>query len=350
MTDQIPPEQFSPKNFRKATEKNRNNAVIDDNGTVFLKDGSVWPGGLPILEPKTGLEIMANVKFGCFWDDTYAPRTVKFVNKNGEVYDTNKAVSRHLAMTGRLTNPPIGAFPGYEHVFSRNLDVFKYPRHLVGMGVYKVKYYDDAKRKDTGFIYHPALKRTMRFSTTNYQDIIEGSDITHGDIKGLREPFSNWKFKHLKTCYMLFPEPKSPFPFFDEKGNLSNQLKFDVKQIYPRLGWTIYPIHIVESKYRHKHIYGKKILYVHAYPYWPSTDYIASFDAYNQKMQLWKSYLQPRGFNYILDDELYISNSGAIAYDLQANHSTQSWILLDLNRAHYKPKDITFKQLINLGR
>jgi len=114
MANQLSPRQFYPKQFYDATERNKGKAVIDENGTVYLKDGSIWPGGFPFPESTTGLEIMANVKFGCFWDDTYAPRTVKFVNKNGEVYDTNKAVSRHLAMTGRLTNPPIGVSPGCE--------------------------------------------------------------------------------------------------------------------------------------------------------------------------------------------------------------------------------------------
>jgi hypothetical protein len=350
MANQISPRQFYPKQFYEATERNKGKAVIDENGTVYLKDGSIWPGGFPFPETKTGLEIMANVKFGRGWDDNYSIRTTSLINKDGKVYITNKAVNRYLAMTGRLTNPPLGTFPGYEHVSVRLLSVLKYPRHLAGLVNYIVKYYDDAKNPDTGFIYLPAFKKTIRFTTTNYQDLIQGNDMTKGDVEGLREPFSNWKFKHIKTCYMLFPEPKSPFPLFDKKGNLSNQLKFDVEQKYPRLGWTVYPIHIVEAKCKHNHIYGKKILYVHAYPYWPCKDNIVSFDAYNPKMQLWKNYLQAKGHHYILDGEPYTNSYGGFAFDLQINHSTQTWLFQQLNRSKYKPKDVTFKQLIEFGR
>jgi hypothetical protein len=350
MANQLSPRQFYPKQFYDATERNKGKAVIDENGTVYLKDGSIWPGGLPFPETKTGLEIMANVKFGRGWDDSYCPMTSRFINKNGKVYETIKEEFKSLAMTGRLVNPPIGAFHGHEHVSSRSTHVFKYPRKIRGLANFIVKYYDDAKNPDTGFIYLPALKRTIRFCNTDYQDILEGSDFTMGDVKGLSEPFSNWKFKHIKNCYMLFPKPKSSFPLFDEKGNVSNQVKFDVGQKYPRLGWTIYPMHIVEAKCKQKHIYGKKILYVHTYPYCVSEDNIVSFDAYNQQMQLWKAYLQLRGYHYILDGEPYTSSYGGFAFDLQANHITQSWLFQELNRSKYKLSDVTFKQLIELGR
>jgi hypothetical protein len=349
MGNQLPSEQFHPKIFQEATERHKGKAVIDENGTVYLKDGSIWPGGLPLLGAKTGLEIMANVKFGRCWDDMHASRQIRLINKNGKVYKTVKAITLQLAMTSRLINPPLGAFPGRENISEKRLSINHYPRNLRGMGNFIVRYYDDAKTPDTGFIYLPAFKKTMRFSTTNWQDNVAGSDVTWGDAHGLYEPFSDWKFKYIKTSHMLFPEPKSPFQLI-EKYNINEKLKFDVGQKFPRLGWTIYPMQIVEAKCKHKHIYGKKILYTHVYPYWPSVNDLVCFDAFDRKMELWKLYVNPKGYHYILDGEPYVSNHGGLIYDLQVDHFTQALIDIKLNSSKYKSEDIKLDHLIRFGR
>ena len=135
-------------------------------------------------------------------------------------------------------------------------------------------------------IHLPAFKKVMRFTTTNYQDNIEGADLTWGDIGGLNEPFSNWKFKYIKTGYNLAVEPKSPFPLTDEDGEVSDQVKYDVGRKFPRIGWTIFPMHVVEAKCRQKHIYAKKTLYFFAYPYWLCTYGIGLMDGYDNKIAL----------------------------------------------------------------
>jgi hypothetical protein len=199
-------------------------------------------------------------------------------------------------------------------------------------------------------MYLPAFKRIMRFSTTTWQDNIIGSDMTGGDGRGLQEPLSTWSFKLIKNAYILFPESKSPFPIIDKDGNFNEQLKFDLGRKYVRLGWRIYPMHIIEGKCKHKHIYGKKILYVHEYPHWPSGSQITSVDSYDRKMELWKSFYVPKGYYYKLNGEPYTTSHGGIMADLQSDHITQVYFIQELNKRGYKPEDITIKSLIQLGR
>jgi len=69
-----PPEEIVPKFFLEATERNKGQAVMDENRTVYLKDGSLWPGGIPFPDPKNGNEVMANFKYGSTCDDyTFSP-------------------------------------------------------------------------------------------------------------------------------------------------------------------------------------------------------------------------------------------------------------------------------------
>jgi hypothetical protein len=154
----------------------------------------------------------------------------------------------------------------------------------------------------------------------------------------------------VKDGYILLPEPKSPFPLTDDVGNLSDLLKFDVGKKFPRLGWTIYPVHIIEAKCKHKHVYGKKVLYIHRAPILTPLMNFGAFDAYDRKMLLWKGLFWPKGNHYVYEGEPYASNSGAYTRDLQDNHTTQSWMNITMNKWKYKPSDVNLKQLIQLGR
>jgi hypothetical protein len=350
--EQLTPEQMVMKNFLEITERNKGKAVMDKNGTVyFQKEGTLWPGGIPFPKPKTGLEIMANEKFGLVWDDLQnSPIRMDFIDRSGKLYKTSIQMHKYLHMTGRMVIPPLGAFAGSEDMFYKRLMVTKSPRNIKGMGQFTVRYYDDSANPDTGFMYLPAFKRIMRFSTTNWQDNIIGSDITSGDGRGLQEPLSTWSFKLIKTNYMLFPECKSPFQLLYEDGTFDKQLKFDLDRKYVRLGWRIYPIHIIEGKCKFKHIYGKKILYVHEYPHWPSGAQITAVDSYDRKMELWKSFFLPKGYYYELNGEPYASDHGGIMEDLQADHVTQVFFISNLNKMELKPQDITIKSLIQAGR
>ncbi|MDY6971088.1 MAG: DUF1329 domain-containing protein [Thermodesulfobacteriota bacterium] len=352
MAPQLPPDQIGPKFFRDATERNRGKAIIDENGTVYHeKMGTLWPGGLPFPEPKTGLEVAANVKYGCVWDELRNfPNTMIYVDSKGHAYKKVGMDQRYVYCTTRTKLPPLGAIAGYEDIMFKRLIITTFPLELKGLGQYTVRYYDDSKTYDTGFAYLPAFKRTIRVSATIWQDNIAGSDLTSGDGQGLQEPYSSWDFKLLETKYTLLVEPKTPFPLLDKKGNIDKRVQFDVGEKFPRLGWTIWPVHVLEATPRIKHVYGKKILYTNAWPYWPSSVQFALTEMYDRQMKLWKVYPSNKGYYYILDGEPYTSEWGLFIYDLQSDHITQYWYISNLNGQNYVPDDITLKTLLEVGR
>ncbi|MDY6971461.1 MAG: DUF1329 domain-containing protein [Thermodesulfobacteriota bacterium] len=349
---QLPPEQIVPKYFIEATKRNRGKAIMDENGTVYYnKAGALWPGGLPFPIPKTGLEVAANVKFGTVWDDLRNyPVSIMFIDSKGRNY---KRVDQNMLFTycnTRTQVPPLGSIPGYEKIMFKRLIVITFPLELKGVGQYTVRYYDDAKNYDTGFAYLPAFKRTIRVSATTWQDNIAGSDPTYQDGQGISDPYSNWDFRLIEPRYILMPEPKSPVPLLDEKGEINGNVQFNVGRKFPRIGWTVWPMYMVEAVPRAKNIYGKKVAYVNAWPYWPSILQFGLIDMYDRQMKLWKTYISHRGNHYVHNGEPYTTSYMNLVYDLQADHMSQFWMLTDLNRHGYKPQDITMKTLLKAGR
>ncbi|MDY6974045.1 MAG: DUF1329 domain-containing protein, partial [Thermodesulfobacteriota bacterium] len=322
---QIPREMHVPDWFRNMTKKNKGKAVIDENGTCYYeKMGVLWPGGLPFLEPRNGLEVLANVKYGVVPDDfRNYPNMMILIDSKGKPYKTIGMDHRIMYFTSRKTLPPIGAIPGYEEVGWKKISVMTSPHELKGLGQYNVRYYDDSKYYDTGFAYLPAFKRTIRISSTTWQDNIGGSDLTYGDGQGLQEPYSDWSFELVGVQYMLLPEPKSPFPVLDEKGRIDKRLEFDINKKYPRLGWAIWPVWVVEATPRIKHIYGKKILHVPAWPYWTPLAQIKLAEIYDKQMKLWKFYLAMMG-DYNVTEKC-VTDWGLFLPDLQTGHMSQYW-------------------------
>jgi len=354
MGNNLPPEELVPRFFWEATERNKGKATIDKNRTVFLKDGSPWPGGLPFVEPKNGLEVMANQKYGHGNDDAFVTNyLVHYINKKGKIYKTSNMEIFIAYPTGRLKIPPIGAVPGMENINFRHIAGFTYPLEMKGLGQLTIRYYDDNKDPDAGFVYLPAFKRTIRISATTYQDNMGGQDLTWGDPEGLREPFRYWRFKLLERKHMLIPEPcgdpdGGPYTAVSTEGIDSN-IKFDLGSKFVRLGWAATPVHVVEATPKIKHIYGKKILYIYAPPYWTSSMPIVLTDIYDRQGKLWKCYIDHKRDLQVIDGESYCSASGFTMHDLQKGHTSRHWYTYKLQYG-LKPESITLKKLFEMGR
>ena len=352
-TMNLPPEKLLAKHFRDATERNRGKAVMDENGTVYYeKIGTVWPGGLPYPEPENGMEVMANAKFGRVWDEWFTdPNVILFVNSAGKVYKKSIMKQEYIQCTTRTKVPPLGAIKGYENVMYKRLSTLTYPLVVKGLGQYTVRYYDDSKTYDTGFVYLPNLKKTMRVSATTWQDNIAGSDLTYGDGFGLQEPYSYWKFKLLGVKFMLGPwEPDLPYDFLDARGRINKELTFDVGKKFLRTGWVIIPMHIVEAVPTIKHIYGKKVLYCLAWPYWPSNTPFQMVDMYDRQMKLWKVWFTMKGREVCSKDDTISAQNCVPTYDLQADHMSQYWVRMLFNSMNWKASDITLRKLTQYGR
>jgi hypothetical protein len=354
MGKQIPAERFAIKAHWESTERNRGKAVLTEDKVVLLKDGSLWPGGVPFPEPKTADEVMANFKYGTVNSEyRHEPVWFAYINKKGERYKKVGQIHKTVFTNCRTKLAPLGAWPGYEDVFYKRLSVTTYPLEIKGLGIYQVRYYNEVKNYDTGFIYLPAFKRTMRISSTTWQDNVAGSDMIYGDAAGFFEPQVDWDFKLLKDKkYVLGWEPEAPFPCVDEKSEFDPRLKFDVGKKFPRVGWCIYPVNVVEATPKKRHIYSKRILYVNAYPYWPSSSNILVADSFDRQGKIWREFDNNNG-EYTIDmnnNDVYHASFGLIIYDLQTDHSTQVWFRSYTDADNFKPADITLRSLLEVGR
>ncbi|HLA29191.1 MAG TPA: DUF1329 domain-containing protein [Syntrophales bacterium] len=352
MGTQLPPDQLVSKVFRDATERNRGKAVMDENGVVYHeKMGTPWQGGIPFIWAKSGLEAMGNINFGRVYDSFRASPELWYVNSKGEVYKTVGQEHLFVKCSARTMLPPLGTIPGYESIFIKRISAATYPREITGLGQFTVRHYDFAKTYDTGFAYLPAFKRTIRISATTWQDNIAGSDVIYGDGDGFQEPYNDWDLKLLGKKFLLVHEPKNPFPMYD-KGHLSKNVQFDVGKKYPRLGWVIWPVDVVEAIPKFKHVYGKRVVYIPIWPYWESTSPIVAVDIYDRQMKLWKVYVLLSGCQEYLNGDpqkAQTGNAASLMYDLQTDHSTLFWLNQSIN-AYISPEDINLGRLLKMGR
>jgi hypothetical protein len=242
-----------------------------------------------------------------------------------------------------------------EDLHYRFINVFVYPLELKGLGQLNINCDDDVENYDQGFAYLPAFKRTIRMSATTFQDNVGGSDMTYGDPEGLREPFGTWNFKLIEKKYVLIASPDSGRrPTMAPDGITVNpNLDWVVGEKYPRLGWTINPVYIVEATPKDTgHMYSKKILYVED-PYFSSaqTEEMALSDLYDRSGQLWKSWYDLRGLPYThADGEIYAASAGQTMHDLQTGHTTHFLHYLDYIDGGMEPESICLKKLLQLGR
>ncbi|MCP4683449.1 MAG: DUF1329 domain-containing protein [Desulfobacterales bacterium] len=337
-----------PAEFVALTNKNKGKAVMDTTGAVYYEQiGTPWPGGRPYPEPKNGLETMANIKYGIGVDDFQARGMLRFINKKGKVYKTFGLESTQIWCSGRKYLPPIGTVPEYEGALFRRTSMLTHPIEIKGQGQFSIRYYDDAKKYDTGFTYFPAYKRTLRISSTTWQDNIAGSDLIYGDSQGFNEPYADWEFKLLGTKFILCPEHKAPFPYLDDAGNINPKVVFDNGMRWPRLGWAVFPMHIVEATPTIRHVYGKKIIFVSSNPFTKGTGLAEMVDIYDRQGKLWKFYCPHNGDWQ--KDKGFCVPWGVFMTALQSQHTTSYWFKLQLN-TDLKPGSASFKYLIAQGR
>ncbi|HQQ68183.1 MAG TPA: DUF1329 domain-containing protein, partial [Candidatus Cloacimonadota bacterium] len=292
----LPLEKMVPKHFLDATEQNKGKAVIDENGTVFLKDGSQWPGGLPAPDPQTASDVLANLKFGWAADEYSFPNQfLIFNNDKGENYKDYKYRASYVRCTGRMKCEPKGSYPGLENENYRRVAVFLEPLEMKGLGQFSIRYYDDTKDIDTGFAYIPAYKRTLRVSATTYQDNIGGSDILSCDPGLANDPFAYWNFKLVGKKYILTPATKVPFPEDDptplstDDGHPDEKnVQFDNGKKFLRMWWAVTPVHILEATPKEKHVYSKRVLYVPTPSHWSPILQVQVGDIYDRQGKIYK--------------------------------------------------------------
>ncbi|MDO8785142.1 MAG: DUF1329 domain-containing protein [Syntrophales bacterium] len=350
---QLPPEQLYPKVLREITLRNQGKAVMNENGAVYYeKIGTPWRGGSPFPVAKSGLEVMGNYNYGVGWDNFNAFNTMYYVNSRGEIYKTVGQETLVVKLHGRTMLPPLGSIPGFENIWTKTLTLSTYPLEIKGMGQFRVRYYDPEKTYDSGFAYLPAFKRTTRVSATTWQDNIAGSDLIYGDGNMFNDPYTDWNLNLVGRKFLLVPEPKSPFPLSDGNGKISERVQFDVGKKFPRIGWVIWPMYVVEATPKIKHVYGKKVVYAPIWPYLFFACNIVGTDIYDRQGRLWKGMVNVPD-TYYLDgnpEKPVMSQAFLPMWDLQADHTTLYWMNKKLNIPGLGPENVTLGTLLKKGR
>lgn len=342
-----PFELTRPKYFIDLTEKNKGLAVIGKNNVVYTKDGKKWPGGIPFLDPKTGIEAMANFRFSGSWgcDDYNQLTRMDYVDKKGVAYKYNYSWYSRAFVNPRMYLPPKPAFPGHEEEFHRSMIVFFEPYDVKGVSLFYIRYYDETEKPDEGFLYLPALKRTRRISATNWIDNVAGTDLLWGDCGGFFEPYSLWDFKLLEKRVMLIPGYSMPYPEKRPDGSYDFGIKYDVGRKFPRFQWEVRPTVVVEAIPKYKHAYGKRIFYLDG-----MTFKDAVFDSYDRQMGLWKTWVAPHGCFKGKDGLNYSNTHILFQYDLQVDHNTiLSNGYIEFNKG-VPIEDYTLKKMLEMGR
>ena len=357
MGTNLPPEKLLPRTYLEFSERYKGQAVVNDHGVVRLKDGSEWPGGIPFVDPKTAWEVMGNKKFGIANDNFRVEvQPTYYVNKEGKHYKTANMGIYTYWTDGRKKVPPLGSVPGQEKYHQRFVNVFVSPLELKGLGQFNINHDDDTENYDIGFLYLPAFKRTIRISATTWQDNVGGSDFTFGDPEGLREPFGTWNFKLIGKKEMLVAEPvRDPQAVLTEGGlNVDPRVEWDQGKRFPRLGWTIAPVYIIEATSKDQgHLYSKKVLYIIA-PYFAHAvggTSLAYVDIYARTGELWKLYYDWRGDSATSKDgENYTATSGYSMHDLLSGHQTHFINYTSEIDGEMSSEFICLKLLLQLGK
>ena len=184
-------------------------------------------------------------------------------------------------MTSRTTVPPIGSQKGYENELYRTNTLFMSPYDANGVVSLNIIYRDQAKLPEA-YIYVPALRRVKRLSANQRADAILGTDLTNGDVDTFSDPLGMWDFKLLATKKLLSTQSNA----VSAKGMLDKSLTL-LAGYYPN-PYSVAELrdtHIIEAIPRYNTIYSKKILYIDAVTYRPTT---AEF--YDRQGQLLKTY------------------------------------------------------------
>ena len=116
------------------------------------------------------------------------------------------------------------------------------------------------------------------------------------------------------------------------------------------LGRTILPMYVVEATPKHKHVYGKKVLYVDSPAFPQSSGLIEMFDAYDPQGKLWKFYCPHNGSWQGWNEKWGVTSPwGTFMADLQTQHTTQFWFNININNG-FPPTLASFKELVAQGR
>ena len=182
-----------PHDFLEATVKNRGKGKIDADGNVVTADGKPWIGGMPFMDPQTGLEAFANLTMAGGRHDSviYAAKDTD-IGQDGSVEYNYELAMAEKNVTGMVSNPDGPYWEGHEDKLRYTGVWFIGPQDVSGISFLNTLYYDQRKFPDLKG-YLPAFKRVRRFPTNQrFEPLVPGITAFLSDIWAAGDPMLTW--------------------------------------------------------------------------------------------------------------------------------------------------------------
>jgi len=200
--------------FKAATETNRGHYVVNQEGTVIDKATGKQPPlvyGLPFpdidaKDPTAAIQILWNFVYE-YWNEgnSHNLTLLSWVNPHGVDREAVQDVD-FLFYDGQN---PLYRMPNPNNLSGQFIAVATTPADLNGTAALTWRYRDSDKR-DSNWVYVPALRRVRAVSPANRSDGFLGSDMSQDDgpfFDGKPEDFT-WKFAG-ETEMLRLVDPRS---------------------------------------------------------------------------------------------------------------------------------------------
>lgn len=303
----LKPEAVNPKFWVEATLRNKGQAMLDNKGQLWTKDGKPWIGGAPFPEPKNALQAIWNYTFNPRrYDDLRVVSKIVTIDSDGSVVRSDEAIYMQIQTVGRLVVNPKPVLPDYKDEIHRTLLSITYPFDVYGFAVASIIYYDATKLPDTD-LYVPTLRRTRRVpSTQRFEPASPYATYYTSDLDLQNDPVLTWSWTLAGRKPMLGPSPSNLGA--RAKGATKDDFVFpDVPQKFPRSTWELRPEMLLVDGVPHLPgaNYSKKRMYVDGIYHRAQMD-----DIWDMAGKLWK-------FNVFFTGDTGVSdNAGGTAVDL----------------------------------
>ena len=300
-----------------ATNANAGKSVITDTGESSRTLGiSGYVAGLPVIHPKTGLDLAYNYHYSYNGDDGKNNFGVYWISAKSGVERSEEWIWNYIMRAANRTDiNPKPAFPEWQ---SRDI---QYASLTVTLAPFDKKgfsalYYRYTKPRDQeGWIYLPQQRRMTRFSFGTRGDAWNNTDMLYEDVRGYMgyPEWMHWKI--LKKATMYAPVHSGAVV---SKSGFKQTWDFENPPYWnPRLNWEPRPMYVVEAtpKFR-DYPYKKMIFYIDA-----ESSAIIFKECFDKKGQIWKLIMNITNDSKNPRTEP-LAIAGALAVDLQSKHAT----------------------------
>lgn len=315
-----------PHEYLEATLRNQGKGKLDANGNVVTTDGKPWIGGNPFPDPKSGLEVFANLvlSWGRHDDSVYAIRDWD-ISPDGALsyqYDFIWAEQNTIGLTGGT--PYIA---GKEDKLRYQAVYFTAPSDAKGTAYLNTWYNDQRKFPDLiGYI--PAFKRVRNFPTNQrFEPLVPGITYFLSDAWGAGDPMLTWgNYKLVGVKPMLGSQSRNFMGGRDANwerpvhGGPREQTFFDdYKELCPE----VYVVDCEPVGYPRAPV-SKKRLFIDA-----RNMMFIGYNSYDRRGELWKSF-EPAFSQYVDGSTTIMDGSHpawswthVMSHDIQTNRMSR---------------------------